>query len=79
MSLRGGTTVTRNEIPWPGIDKVTLVDTPGIGEIDGEDHVHIAAESAKDADVVLVVIDGPYGKTHRHLFEQKRLVLAVRS
>jgi len=47
--VRGGTTVTRNEIPWPGIDKVTLVDTPGIGEVDGADHVHIAAESAKDA------------------------------
>jgi len=42
---RGGTTVTRNEIPWPGIDKVTLVDTPGIGEIDGAGHVNIAAES----------------------------------
>jgi hypothetical protein len=32
---KGGTTVTRNEVPWPGLDKVTLVDTPGLGEVDG--------------------------------------------
>ena len=56
---RGGTTVTRNEIPWPGLDKVTLVDTPGLGEVDGEEHVYVAAESAKDADLVLLVMDGP--------------------
>ena len=79
---RGGTTVTRNEIPWPGIDKVTLVDTPGIGEIDGEDHVHIAAESAKDADVVLVVIDGPLRQSEHDLLSQlgqmeKRTVICL--
>ena len=28
---RGGTTLQRNEIPWPGIDRVLLVDTPGLG------------------------------------------------
>jgi len=67
---RGGTTVTRNEIPWPGIDRVTLVDTPGIGEIDGADHVHIAAESAKDADIVLVVVDGPLRQSEHDLLAQ---------
>ena len=25
------TTLQRNEIPWPGIDRVLLVDTPGLG------------------------------------------------
>ena len=64
---RGGTTITRNEIPWPGIDSVTLVDTPGIGEIDGADHVAIAAESAKDADLVLVVVDGPLRQSEHDL------------
>ena len=54
--IRGGTTVNRNTIPWPTNDKVTLVDTPGIGEVDGADHVAIAAESAKDADLVLVCL-----------------------
>ena len=31
--VRGGTTVTRNEIPWPGNDRVMLVDTPGLAEM----------------------------------------------
>lgn len=68
--VRGGTTITRNEIPWTGIDKVTLVDTPGIGEIDGADHVAIAAESVKDADMVLVVVDGPLRESEHELLEQ---------
>ena len=90
---RGGTTVQRNEIPWPGLDSVTLVDTPGIGEIDGADHVAIAADSAKDADLVLVVVDGPLRqsehdllnrlgemeKKSHHLSQQVRLVFAIGS
>ncbi|MBM3999746.1 MAG: DUF697 domain-containing protein [Planctomycetes bacterium] len=56
---RGGTTVARAEIPWPGNDRVSLVDTPGLGEIDGAEHVRVSTESAKDADIVLVVVDGP--------------------
>ena len=80
--VRGGTTVTRNEIPWPGIDKVTLVDTPGIGEVDGADHVNIAAESAKDADAVLVVVDGPLRESEHNLLErlgemEKRVVICL--
>jgi small GTP-binding protein len=67
---RGGTTVTRNEIDWPGIDQVTLVDTPGIGEIDGADHVSIAADSAQDADLVLVVVDGPLRQSEHDLLAQ---------
>ena len=79
---RGGTTITRNEIPWPGIDKVTLVDTPGIGEIDGAGHVNIAAESAKDADAVLVVVDGPLRESEHDLLErlgqmEKRVVICL--
>ncbi|MEM9944212.1 MAG: GTP-binding protein, partial [Planctomycetota bacterium] len=80
--VRGGTTVTRNEIPWPGIDKVFLVDTPGLGEIDGESHVNIAAESAKDADLVLVVVDGPLRQSEHDLLEQlgdmeKRVIICL--
>ena len=79
---RGGTTVTRNEIPWPGIDKVTLVDTPGLGEIDGATHVNIAAESAKDADLVLVVVDGPLRESEHDLLErlgnmEKRVIICL--
>ncbi len=58
-NVRGGTTTTRNEVPWPGGDRVVLVDTPGIGEIDNEAHAQIARESAHNADLVLLVLDGP--------------------
>jgi len=57
--IQGGTTVDRNEIPWAGSDRVMLVDTPGLGEVDGARHGEIAAESARDADIVLLVVDGP--------------------
>lgn len=56
---RGGTTVRRNEVPWPGDDRVVLVDTPGLAESQGAAHAAIAAEAARDADLVLVVLDGP--------------------
>jgi len=80
--LRGGTTVTRNEIPWPEMDKVVLVDTPGLGEIDGAEHVKIAAESAKDADIILLVVDGPLRKSEFDLLKQlgemeKRIIVCL--
>ena len=56
---KGGTTLQRNEIPWPGVDHVYLVDTPGLGEVDGAEKAEVSAESARDADLVLVVVDGP--------------------
>lgn len=55
----GGTTTQRCEIPWPGHDRVTLVDTPGLAEVEGEQRAAAAAEAARDADLALVVIDGP--------------------
>ena len=57
--VRGGTTQTRSEIPWPGADQVILVDTPGLAEVHGEQRGAEAAESARDADLVLLVVDGP--------------------
>lgn len=56
---RGGTTVTRNEVPWPGADKVILVDTPGLAEINGQAREEMAKLAARDADIVLFVTDGP--------------------
>ncbi|MFO0898852.1 MAG: DUF697 domain-containing protein [Pirellulales bacterium] len=56
---RGGTTVTRNEIPWPGDDQVTLVDTPGLAEVRGAARQEIARQAASAADLVLFVVDGP--------------------
>jgi uncharacterized protein len=58
-NVRGGTTTTRNEVPWTGGDRVMLVDTPGIGEVDNETHAQIAKEAAHNADLVLLVLDGP--------------------
>jgi small GTP-binding protein len=79
---RGGTTVTRNEIPWPGLDKVTLVDTPGLGEIDGELRIAISAECAKDADLVLIVVDGPIRESEHQLIKklgqmEKRVIICL--
>lgn len=80
--VRGGTTVTRNEIEWKHFDKVFLVDTPGLGEIDGEKHVWIAAEAAKDADLILLVVDGPLRDSEYRLLEklgqmEKRIVVCL--
>ncbi len=79
---KGGTTTRRNEIPWPGADKVTLVDTPGLGEIDGAARVGISAEAAKDADLVLVVVDGPLRDSEFRLLDQlgemeKRILICL--
>ena len=57
--VQAGTTVARNEIPWPGADRVTLVDTPGLAEIGGSQREELAQHAARDADLVLFVTDGP--------------------
>ncbi|MBI1372856.1 MAG: DUF697 domain-containing protein [Phycisphaera sp.] len=57
--VRGGTTVESHDVPWPNDDRVTLVDTPGLGEIDGGDHARVARDAARAADLVLFVVDGP--------------------
>lgn len=67
---RGGTTVHRNQIPWPGTDRLTLVDTPGIDEIDGAEHVHIATTAAEDADLVLLVVDGALRSSEFQLLQR---------
>jgi len=79
---RGGTTVRRNEIPWPGIDKVLLVDTPGLGEIDGAQRGSASADAAKDADLVLVVADGPLREWEFELLQrlgemEKRVLICL--
>ncbi len=80
--LRGGTTITRNEFPWPKMDKVVLVDTPGLGEIDGADHVSITARASKDADLILLVVDGPLRNSEYELLQQlgkmeKRIIVCL--
>jgi small GTP-binding protein len=79
---RGGTTLRRQDIPWPGADKVLLVDTPGLGEVEGPERVAAAAEAAKDADLVLMVVDGPLRDSEHRLLArlgemEKRVLLCL--
>ena len=78
----GGTTSTRSEIPWPGSDKVVLVDTPGLAEVRGESRATQSAAAAQDADLVLLVVDGPLkvyevDLAKRLLAMEKRIVVCL--
>jgi GTP-binding protein EngB required for normal cell division/uncharacterized protein (DUF697 family) len=80
--VRGGTTVARNEIPWPGHDEVVLVDTPGLAEIDGASREELAKRAARDADLVLFVTDGPIKDFEYRFLEhlaamEKRVVVCL--
>ncbi len=55
----GGTTIAQSQIAWPGSDKVILTDTPGLAEVAGEARGKGAADAAKNADLILMVVDGP--------------------
>lgn len=79
---RGGTTLRRQEIPWPGDDRVRLIDTPGLGEVDGAEHATAAADAARDADLVLMVVDGPLRESEHRLLArlgemEKRVLLCL--
>ena len=78
----GGTTSTRSEIPWPGGDRVVLVDTPGLAEVRGETRAAESADAAKNADLVLFVVDGPLKSYESELLEalaamEKRIVVCL--
>ncbi|TWT90959.1 tRNA modification GTPase TrmE [Pseudobythopirellula maris] len=78
----GGTTTTESRVPWPDDDSVTLIDTPGLAEVQGEGRAAAAALSAKDADLVLFVVDGPMKSYEHDLLErlatmEKRIVLCL--
>jgi uncharacterized protein len=79
---RGGTTRERLELPWPGDDRVLLVDTPGLGEVEGAERVAIAAQAARDADLVLLVVDGPLRDSEHRLLArlgemEKRILVCL--
>jgi small GTP-binding protein len=78
----GGTTTARCEIPWPGTDRVVLVDTPGLAEIRGEGRASLSAAAAQHADIVLLVVDGPLKAYEIELAEkllqmEKRLIVCL--
>jgi len=79
---RGGTTLQRQEIPWPGNDQVLLVDTPGLGEVEGQERLTVAADSARDADLALLVVDGPLRQSEFQLVSrlgemEKRILVCL--
>lgn len=67
---QGGTTQVRNEVPWPGQDRVVLVDAPGLAEVGGAEREAAARLAARDADLVLFVLDGPIRDFEFRLLEQ---------
>ena len=78
----GGTTAARSEIPWPAGDKVVLIDTPGLAEVRGEARAADSAAAAKNADLVLFVVDGPLKAYELELLEalasmEKRIVVCL--
>src|SRR4029078_11529677 len=80
----GGTTTTRSEIPWAAAaaDHIVLVDTPGLAEVRGESRAAEAAEAAKNADLVLFVVDGPLKAYESELLHslaamEKRIVICL--
>jgi uncharacterized protein len=78
----GGTTSTRSEIPWPAGDCVVLVDTPGLAEVHGEARAAESAAAAKNADLVLFVVDGPLKSFESELLAalaamEKRIVVCL--
>jgi uncharacterized protein (DUF697 family)/GTP-binding protein EngB required for normal cell division len=78
----GGTTIARSEIPWPAGDSVVLTDTPGLAEVRGETRAAESAAAAKDADLVLFVVDGPLKSYERDLLQslaamEKRIIVCL--
>jgi small GTP-binding protein len=80
--VTGGTTRNESEIPWPGRDRVILADTPGLAEVRGEYRGAMSAAAAKDADLVLFVVDGPLKDYEQDLIErlasmEKRVLICL--
>jgi small GTP-binding protein len=80
----GGTTMMRSEIPWvaAATDRVILVDTPGLAEVKGEARAAEAADAAKNADLVLFVVDGPLKAYESELLRalasiEKRIIVCL--
>lgn len=81
-SVLAGTTTSMQSVPWPDSDSVILVDTPGLAEVAGEARAAVAADAARDADLVLLVVDGPLKEYEHRLAErlaamEKRLVVCL--
>jgi GTPase len=61
-------------LPSNGQSQVELIDTPGLDEVDGETRAALAAQVAKQADLILFVISGDMTKIEQIALSQLREV-----
>ncbi len=59
-------------LPSNGQSQVELIDTPGLDEVDGETRAALAAQIAKQADLILFVISGDMTKIEQIALSQLR-------
>jgi small GTP-binding protein len=62
----------RVTLPAVGQSQVELIDTPGLDEVDGETRAALAAQIAKQADLILFVISGDMTKLEHDALAQLR-------
>ena len=64
-----GSTRHQQAVDWPiaieGLDRIELVDTPGIDEVNAAARARLAARVAMGADLVLLVVDSDLSRTDR--------------
>lgn len=67
-SVLNGKTAHSEQTLWQSIDTggVYLIDTPGIDEVDGSERASIAASVARQADVILFVVDSDMTDVEYH-------------
>ncbi|GJM05935.1 MAG: hypothetical protein DHS20C09_19310 [marine bacterium B5-7] len=66
-----GETKHTNHLDWPSYEQqsVVLIDTPGTDEFKGEEREIMAQQAAKQADVILFVLDGDISESQKHQLE----------
>ena len=66
-----GETKHTNHLDWPSYEQqaVVLIDTPGTDEFAGEEREIMAQQAAKQADVILFVLDGDISESQKQQLE----------
>jgi GTP-binding protein Era len=66
-----GETKHTSHLDWPSYEaqSVVLIDTPGTDEFDGEEREVMAQQAAKQADVILFVLDGDISESQKQQLE----------
>lgn len=66
-----GETKHTNHLDWPSYQaqSVVLIDTPGTDEFDGEEREMMAQQAARQADIILFVLDGDISESQKQQLE----------